>query len=281
MLLTVIPKLATSFARDLAKPVTAARRLFESIRFSTGCFAAIDVMFRIRPQPRSFIPGKQSRDISTTFMRTPAAAWSHCSRDSSSNVPEGGPPEFVIRMSICPNRSIPCSKTRTMSSGTVMSAGIPMTSTPLRSRMDRHAPERASSPRAHKISDVPSDASSSATASPSPWLEAATSAVFPAKPRSIELFLSQIIVRLIQPVLSRRAEYVHVQGIFQSFRLVKHIRRDHKHLAGPNGNFLGTVFADPEMQGSLQHIGELLIVMRVLGHDTTLFQINVRQHHSV
>src|ERR1043166_310357 len=52
-LFTVIPKGATSFARVRAKPITAARMLFESIRLSTGCFAAIEQTLRILPQRRS------------------------------------------------------------------------------------------------------------------------------------------------------------------------------------------------------------------------------------
>jgi hypothetical protein len=61
MLFTVIPRVATSFASVRAKAVTAARTLFESIRLSTGCFTAIEVMLSILPHRRSFISGNTWR----------------------------------------------------------------------------------------------------------------------------------------------------------------------------------------------------------------------------
>ena len=45
MLLTVTPNGATSVASVRAKPVTAARMLFESISPSTGCLTVIDVTY--------------------------------------------------------------------------------------------------------------------------------------------------------------------------------------------------------------------------------------------
>ena len=52
-----------------AKPVTAARTLFERIRPSTGCFTAIDVMLTMRPHRRSFIPGTTARVRLRTLSR--------------------------------------------------------------------------------------------------------------------------------------------------------------------------------------------------------------------
>jgi hypothetical protein len=69
MLLTVMPNGATSFASVRAKPVTAARMLFESISPSTGCFTVIDVTLMTRPHRRSFIPGS-TRRVSSTALRS-------------------------------------------------------------------------------------------------------------------------------------------------------------------------------------------------------------------
>src|SRR6266436_9754980 len=48
-LFTVIPCAPYSLARVRARPVTPARREFESSRPSTGCFTEYDVMVRNRP----------------------------------------------------------------------------------------------------------------------------------------------------------------------------------------------------------------------------------------
>ena len=57
-MLTVTPSAATSLASVREKPVTAARMLFDSIRLSTGCLAAIDVMWMIAPPSSLAHPGQ-------------------------------------------------------------------------------------------------------------------------------------------------------------------------------------------------------------------------------
>src|SRR5207237_9270778 len=89
-LLTVTLKRATSLARLRAKPVTAARKLLESINPSIGCFTAIDVTLRIRPHRRSFIPGSTARASPTALKSSRRVADSHDPAVKLSNAPLGG-----------------------------------------------------------------------------------------------------------------------------------------------------------------------------------------------
>src|SRR5438270_4316252 len=143
--------------------------------------------------------------------------------------------------------------------------------------MESAVERRLSSPRAHMTRFVPSAASSSATARPSPLLLAATNATFPRIPRSI--LSSQVIVFLVEPVLSRRAEDVDVECLFERFCVVRHIRRNMKDLASCYRYFLLAIFADPELQRAFEDVGDLLVVVRMLRDDAAFLQIDVRQHH--
>ena len=87
MLLTVMPSVATSLASVRAKPVTAARMLFESIRLSTGCLAAIDVTLMIAPPP-PLAHARQhgARQLDRASQREIHGA-SHASHECSRTVP--------------------------------------------------------------------------------------------------------------------------------------------------------------------------------------------------
>src|SRR5690606_38664188 len=106
----------------------------------------------------------------------------------------------------------------------------------------------------------PSAASSSATARPSPRLEPPTRATFPPSPRSM-LAAVEVGVRVVQPVLARRVEDVHVERVLQRLRLVPHVRRDVQHLTAPHDDPFPAVLADAEAQRALQDVRELLVVM--------------------
>ena len=175
---------ATSFASVRANPVTAARTLLDRMRLSTGCFTAIDVTLMMRPQRRSFIPGSTARVNSTTLSRFCRTASCHASAECDSNGPAGGPPPFVTRMSMRPNLRVAASTIRATSAGLLTSPVIASTSPPC-ARIASAVPCNAASPRAHTTTRAPSRASSSATARPSPRLDAATSATLPPRPRSI------------------------------------------------------------------------------------------------
>src|ERR1041385_8408930 len=288
---TVTPKGATSVARVRANPITAARMLLESIRLSTGCLAAIEPTLRILPQRRSFIPGSATRQNSTTLPRTSAVAWSHASAVSDSNGPAGGPPLLVSRIATPPNRATPSRTSRSGSPRKPTSAGRASTGTPWRAAISSAVARSAASPRAVSTSEAPSAASSSATARPNPRLDAASSATFPRNPSSMpappsllptSYFLSpEIIVRLVQPVLPRRREDVHVERVLQRLGLVRHVARQVEHLAAVHVHDLPLVVAEPEAKAPLEHVGELLVLVGVLRHDAALLEVHVRQHHPV
>ena len=162
--------------------MTAARTLFERMRLSTGCFTAMDVTLMMRPHRRSFIPGSTARVSSTTLSRFCRTASCHASAEWLSKGPAGGPPPLVTSTSICPNAASAGGHhaphvVRPAHVGdhrVHLCAGL--------ARMASAVSRSAASPRAHNTSRAPSRPSSSATARPSPRLDAATSATFPVRP---------------------------------------------------------------------------------------------------
>src|SRR5262245_28768956 len=113
-----------------------------------------------------------------------------------------------------------------------------------------HASSSASRPRAQITTAAPSAASSSATARPRPLLPAATSATRFEMPKST--LFPQVIVGFVQPVLTRRAENVDVERVFQRHGLVPHHRRQVQNFTSAKDDFLRLVFTDPEMQRAFQ-----------------------------
>ena len=132
-LFTVMPEEATSLASVLANPVTAARTAFDRMRPSIGCFTATEVMLMIRPHPAFFIAGSTARVRFRTLLRFCSTAVLHASTEWLSKGPGGGPPVFVTRISTFPKSSSAVFMRRSMSSGTLRSAGTATTSTPVAS----------------------------------------------------------------------------------------------------------------------------------------------------
>src|SRR6266436_2275515 len=91
-LLTVTPRPATSAARVLAMPVTAARKAFDSTRFAIGWRTVMDVMLTIRPRPDASRSGSAALVSRTVLMRVRRCPVSQASTDVDANVPGGGPP---------------------------------------------------------------------------------------------------------------------------------------------------------------------------------------------
>src|SRR5688572_18988596 len=57
---------------------------------------------------------------------------------------------------------------------------------------------------------------------------------------------SEVVVRLIDPVLSRGAEHVDIERVLERFRAMRDIGRDGEDLAGIDRDFLLAVRAEPE-----------------------------------
>src|SRR5437899_6327583 len=97
---------------------------------------------------------------------------------------------------------------------------------------------------------------------PSPGWRHKPKLLFPAT-QDPSLFLPEVIVRLIEPILPRRIENIHIERIFQGFGLVEYVRRDNEDLARAY-RYLFHLLADPELQSAAQDIGQLFVFMRVL-----------------
>lgn len=64
----------------------------------------------------------------------------------------------------------------------------------------------------------------------------------------------------------------------RGFCLVRHVRRNVQHLAWLDVHHFPFVFADPELQFTLQNVGDLFVMMGVLRHNAPFLQINVSEH---
>src|SRR5438105_1800873 len=54
-----------------------------------------------------------------------------------------------------------------------------------------------------------------------------------------------------------------------------------QHFARPHDDFLTAVFPNEKPQRAVEDVGKLLVLVRVLGHDTPPLQVHMRQHHTV
>ena len=88
-------------------------------------------------------------------------------------------------------------------------------------------------------------------------------------------FSSQILVGLVDPIGSRRIEDIEVDCVFHGFGLMRHVGRNAEHLAGVNHDFFAV---NPELKSTIKDIGQLLVVVAVLGHDASLLQQHARHH---
>src|SRR6476646_2812961 len=85
----------------------------------------------------------------------------------------------------------------------------------------------------------------------------------------------EVVVSMIEPVLADRAEQIEFEGVLERFRLVFHPRRDVQHLALAHRNLFA---ADEKLEGTLQDVGHLLALVRVVRHDAATLQIDLRKH---
>lgn len=91
------------------------------------------------------------------------------------------------------------------------------------------------------------------------------------------MLAAKIIIGLVDPVGTGRVEDVEVHGVDQSLGFVRHVRRDGQNFTGVDHDLPAV---DPELQGAIEDIGNLFVVMAMLGHDATLLQQDA-SHHDV
>lgn len=103
----------------------------------------------------------------------------------------------------------------------------------------------------------------------------ATSVVDQRKLIIMLLVLPQIIVCLVKPVLSRRAEDINVESIFKRFHLMQDARGYVQHLPGAYFEDSFFIFANPETERAFKDISELLIIVRMSGNNRPLLEVYV------
>ena len=97
------PSPATWRAMVLNAASTPARSVFESMIAGIGSRTDVDATFRIRPQPRSRIPGITAPISASGASTSERCAASHCSRENArASGPAGGPPVLQTRTSMGP-----------------------------------------------------------------------------------------------------------------------------------------------------------------------------------
>src|SRR5882762_2926047 len=99
-------------------------------------------------------------------------------------------------------------------------------------------------------------------------------------PRSLDrsqtlLRLPQVPIGLVNPVRPRGSKDVQVDRVDQRFCLMRHVGRDGQNLAAVDND---DATIDPELQRALEDVGQLLVVVAVLGHDAALLQQYPRNH---
>src|SRR5438445_5072175 len=113
---------------------------------------------------------------------------------------------------------------------------------------------------------APSLASSMATARPNPLLAAATTATLFFRPRST-LLPSQVSVRFIQPVLTRRTEDIHIQRVFNCNGGMHDVRWNVHDFAFLQKDFPAV---DREFQRAFDDVRHLFVVVTVSRNDAPL-----------
>src|SRR5437763_16972735 len=95
------------------------------------------------------------------------------------------------------------------------------------------------------------------------------------------LLLPQIIICLVQPILSRRTEDIDVECIFEGFGFVWNMRWYQQHFSREHIDDLRFIRAYPETQATLEDVSNLLVLVRMTRHNRALREIDMGQHHAI
>src|ERR1700731_3493567 len=71
---------------------------------------------------------------------------------------------------------------------------------------------------------------------------------------------SQVLIGLIDPIGAGRIEDIEVDSIFDSLGFMRHVGGNAEDLARVNDDFLAV---DPKFQGTIENVGQLLVVVAV------------------
>ena len=177
--LTVTPSPATSRATVFRNPVTPARAVFDRIRFGIGWRTATDVIATTRPQPWACIAGTAALHIADDRQQVEVEGGRIRARRGRREVPGGGPPALVTRMSRPPSASVAAATNAAPPCGV---ADVVRRTRCSRDRSSAAASRTRPSSRPQITTRAPSAASARADPRPSPADPAATAARLPCSP---------------------------------------------------------------------------------------------------
>lgn len=89
------------------------------------------------------------------------------------------------------------------------------------------------------------------------------------------LLAAEVLVGFVDPVFARRIEDVEIDRVHQRFGFMRHVGRNGQDFARTHDDFFSV---DPELERAIKNVGDLLVVMAVLGNDASFFQQNASQH---
>ena len=95
-----------------------------------------------------------------------------------------------------------------------------------------------------------------------------------ADPRS--LAATEIFVGLFDPVLAGRIKDVKIDCVFEGLGFVRHVAGDEQNLAGFDDDDLAV---DPEFKRAFQDVGDLFVLVAVLGDDAAFLEEDAGEHH--
>src|ERR1700680_4554992 len=93
-----------------------------------------------------------------------------------------------------------------------------------------------------------------------------SAALTPGATSYLDISAAQVSIGARKPILSRRIEYIDVEGVFERHRAMRQVRRDHQHFAGADSEFALAVRAQQKLQCALEDVSDLLVLVRVARH---------------
>src|SRR5204862_7725899 len=78
-----------------------------------------------------------------------------------------------------------------------------------------------------------------------------------------------------------RTDHAHPDGVPERDSAVRQAGTDHADLAGAHGELLRAVLTEPEMHRPLEHVRDLLVLVRVPRHLIILLEIDMGDHHAL
>src|SRR3989304_1951979 len=174
---------ADSLARDLVRLIPAARETLVGSPRAAGAFAPRLVTLMMRPPPRFFMCGRESRQQRTAESSLGSRSCSQAASSTASNEAAAEVPALLTRMSTPPH-----SRTTSLTNVSIWSAFVTSTdrasTCPPAARIPAAARSSTSGRRAQIATRASSAASLRAAARPSPSLPPVMMATLPPSPRS-------------------------------------------------------------------------------------------------